>query len=353
MNGLAATRVTITDVARAANVHASTVSRVLNGRAELSLLPETRERVIAAATRLGYRPSALARGLRLRRTFTLGMLVPDITNPVFPSIIKGVEGAAHARGYHLILCNTDDSFEREASYLRVLREWRVDGILIASSFTADSTIAELRREKVPFVLLNSSSRANDDLTVTPDNRQGVSAALDHLIQLGHRRIGLIAAPQTTTTGQERLMAALAALRRHHLAHEDALVAVADSFSEASGYRAARRLVLDGEPLTAIVGANDLIALGAIRLAREIGLAVPEDLSVVGFNDIPQCELFDPPLTTVHVPLEEMGVLAAAFLIDQVEGRHIERRQVVLETELVVRGSTAPPAAATTAATRTA
>lgn len=350
---MAATRVTITDVARAANVHASTVSRVLNGRAELSLLPETRERVIAAAARLGYRPSALARGLRLRRTFTLGMLVPDITNPVFPSIIKGVEGAAHARGYHLILCNTDDSFEREASYLRVLREWRVDGILIASSSTADSTIAELRREKVPFVLLNSASRASDDLAVTPDNRQGVSAALDHLIQLGHRRIGLIAAPQTTMTGQERLLAARAALRRHHLSIDDALVAVADSFSEASGYRAARRLLVDGEPLTAIFCANDLIALGAIRFAREFGLAVPDDLSVVGFNDIPQSELFDPPLTTVHVPQEEMGVLAAALLIDQLEGRHVERRHIVLETELVVRGSSGPPSASTATVMRTA
>ncbi len=319
---MAARRVTITDVAKAANVHASTVSRVLNGRAELSLLPETRERVIAAATRLGYRPSALARGLRLRRTFTLGMLVPDITNPVFPSIIKGVEGAAHARGYHLILCNTDDSFEREASYLRVLKEWRVDGILIASSSTADSTIAELRREKFPFVLVNSASRASDDLAVVPDNRQGVSAALDHLIELGHRRIGLIAAPQTTMTGQERLLAARATLRRH-------------------------------EPPTAIFGANDLIALGVIRLAREIGLAVPGDLSVVGFNDIPQSELFDPPLTTVRVPQEEMGVLAAALLIDQVEGRHIERRRIVLETELEVRGSTATPAAATPTAMRSA
>jgi len=343
---LAATRVTITDVARAANVHASTVSRVLNGRAELSLLPETRERVIAAATRLGYRPSALARGLRLRRTFTLGMLVPDITNPVFPSIIKGVEGAAHTRGYHLILCNTDDSFEREASYLRVLREWRVDGILIASSSTADSTIAELRREKVPFVLLNSASRASDDLAVVPDNRQGAAAAIEHLIQLGHRRIGLVAAPQTTMAGQERLLAARAALRRHHLAHEDALVAVADSFSEVSGYRAARRLLLDGEPLTAIFCANDLIALGAIRFARELGLSVPDDLSVVGFNNIPQSELFDPPLTTVNVPQEEMGVLAAAILIDALEGKHLARRHVMLETEVVVRGSSAPPPSTT-------
>jgi LacI family transcriptional regulator, galactose operon repressor len=349
---LAARRVTITDVARAANVHVSTVSRVLNGR-ELSLLPETRERVIVAATKLGYRPSALARGLRLRRTFTLGMLVPDITNPVFPSVIKGVEGAAHTRGYHLILCNTEDSYEREASYLGVLREWRVDGILIASSSTGESTIAELRREKFPFVLLASASRPTDDLAVAPDNRQGASAAIDHLIQLGHRRIGLIAAPQTTTTGQERLLAARATLRRHHLAHEDALVSVADSFSEESGYRAARRLLLDDEPPTAIFAANDLIALGAIRLAREVGLAVPRDLSVVGFNDIPQSQLFDPPLTTVHVPQEEMGLLAASMLVNHIEGRHIERRQVLLETQLVVRGSSAMPLVATPSAMQTA
>jgi DNA-binding LacI/PurR family transcriptional regulator len=182
----------------------------------------------------------------------------------------------------------------------------------------------------------------------PDNRQGAAAAIEHLIQLGHRRIGLVAAPQTTMAGQERLLAARATLRRHHLAHEDELVAVADSFSEASGYRAARRLLLDGEPLTALFCANDLIALGAIRLAREIGLSVPNDLSVVGFNDIPQSELFDPPLTTVNVPQEEMGVLAAAILIDALEGKHLSRRHVMLETELVVRGSTAPPSASTTA-----
>lgn len=141
--------------------------------------------------------------------------------------------------------------------------------------------------------------------------------------------------------------------RHHLTIDGALIAVADSFAEASGYRAARRLLLDGEPLTAIFCANDLIALGAIRLAREIGLAVPDDLSVVGFNNIPQSELFDPPLTTVHVPQEEMGLLAAALLIDQLEGGHIERRHVVLATELVVRGSSAPPPASTTTAMRTA
>src|ERR671934_2546259 len=140
-------RITIIDVAKAAGVHPSTVSRVLNQREELNLLPATRQRVVAAAARLGYRPSALARSLRLRRTFTLGMLVPNIDNPLFPPIIKGVEDTAHSRGYNLVLCNTEDSSEREESYLRVLRERQVDRVRVASSFMADSTVGELPREK--------------------------------------------------------------------------------------------------------------------------------------------------------------------------------------------------------------
>src|SRR2546425_9829473 len=196
-------RITIIDVARAASVHPSTVSRVLNGRAELSLLPETRQRVLATARRLGYRPSALARSLRLRRTFTLGMLIPDITNPFFPPIIKGAEDTAHARGYNVVLCNTEDSSEREATYLRVLRERQVDGLLIASSFTADSTIAELRKERFPFVLVNRAARRGEDLSVLPDNRAGAAAAIAHLVGLGHRRSPLVAGPPTATPGHER------------------------------------------------------------------------------------------------------------------------------------------------------
>jgi LacI family transcriptional regulator len=336
-------RVTIIDVARAASVHPSTVSRVLNARAELSLLPETRERVIAAANRLGYRPSALARSLRLRRTFTLGMLVPNIDNPFFPPIIKGVEDTAHARGYNLILCNTEDSSEREATYLRVLRERQVDGLLIASSFMADSTIAELRHDHFPFVLVNRGSRSARDLAVVVDNALGVAAAIEHLVGLGHRRIGIVAGPQTTMTGQQRLTAARAALREHRIRVDPALVAVAEAFSQEAGYRAARRLVFATEPPTAIFGANDLIALGALRAIREAGLECPAHVSIVGYNDIPLADLFGPPLTTVHVPQREMGTQAAALLIAQIEGEPIAASRVVAQVHLVVRGSTAAPA----------
>ena len=328
-------RVTIIDVARAAGVHPSTVSRVLNGRGELALLPATRQRVLATASRLGYRPSALARSLRLRRTFTLGMLVPNIDNPLFPPIIKGVEDTAHSRGYNLVLCNTEDSSEREDAYLRVLRERQVDGILIASSFMADSSIAELRRDRFPFVLVNRGGRAADDLAVVVDNQMGVTEAIDHLVALGHVRVGLVAGPQTTMTGQQRLAAAKSAMRRHGIRLDTALVSVAEAFSQEAGYRAARRILFGVQPPTAIFGANDLLALGALRAAREAGL--------VGFNDMPLAEFFGPPITTVHVPQHEMGVRSASLLISQIEGEPVETKRAVLDAHLVVRGSTAAPA----------
>ena len=336
-------RVTIIDVARAAGVHPSTVSRVLNGRGELALLPATRQRVLATASRLGYRPSALARSLRLRRTFTLGMLVPNIDNPLFPPIIKGVEDTAHSRGYNLVLCNTEDSSEREDAYLRVLRERQVDGILIASSFMADSSIAELRRDRFPFVLVNRGGRAADDLAVVVDNQMGVTEAIDHLVALGHVRVGLVAGPQTTMTGQQRLAAAKSAMRRHGIRLDTALVSVAEAFSQEAGYRAARRILFGVQPPTAIFGANDLLALGALRAAHEAGLECPEQLSLVGFNDMPLAEFFGPPLTTVHVPQHEMGVRSASLLISQIEGEPVETKRAVLDAHLVVRGSTAAPA----------
>src|SRR5437016_6962562 len=336
-------RVTIIDVAQAAGVHPSTVSRVLNGRGELALLPATRQRVLATASRLGYRPSALARSLRLRRTFTLGMLVPNIDNPLFPPIIKGVEDTAHSRGYNLVLCNTEDSSEREDAYLRVLRERQVDGILIASSFMADSSIAELRRDRFPFVLVNRGGRAADDLAVVVDNQMGVTEAIDHLVALGHVRVGLVAGPQTTMTGQQRLAAAKSAMRRHGIRLDTALVSVAEAFSQEAGYRAARRILFGVQPPTAIFGANDLLALGALRAAREAGLECPEQLSLVGFNDMPLAEFFGPPLTTVHVPQHEMGVRSASLLISQIEGEPVETKRAVLDAHLVVRGSTAAPA----------
>jgi len=335
-------RRTIVDVARLAGVHPSTVSRALH-RADLPLRPETRRKVLAAVARLEYRPSVIARGLRLQRTNTLGMLVPDITNPFFPPIIRGAEEAARERGYELVLCNTDDSPDRETASLRLLRERQADGLLMATSRMADATLAAVRRDRFPFVLVNRGSRVPADLSVEVDNERAAESVIAHLAGLGHRRIAHIAGPLSTTTGAERAAGYRAAMRSRGLPADESLVAEAEAYAEPSGYAAAVRL-LRASP-TAIFGANDLLILGALRAAREARLRVPQDISLVGVNDIPLAGLIDPPLTTVRVPQREMGEIAARMLIAVLENETVARRHVLLDTTLIVRGSTGAPARA--------
>jgi LacI family transcriptional regulator len=334
-------RATITDVASEAGVHPSTVSRVLNGHAGSTIRVATRERVLAAAEVLGYRPSALARSLRLKRTLTLGMLVPDITNPFFSSIIKGAEDAARERGYNLILCNSEDEPEREAGYLRLLRERQVDGVLIASSQMADETIAGLRAESFPFVLVNRAALDGEDLAVVVDNHAAARGVVEHLAALGHRRIGHIAGPQNTTTGLDRRGGYEAGIREHGLAEGPGLVVEADAFSVEAGDRALGIMLAGSARPTAVFAANDLIAVGMLQRLRRIGVRVPDDLSIVGFNDIPLAGLLEPALTTVRVPQLAMGVAGAGLLIDRLEGRPIGEIRRMLPTELIVRASSAP------------
>jgi LacI family transcriptional regulator, galactose operon repressor len=325
-------------------VHPSTVSRVLSGNGACAVRPETRQRVLAAAEGLGYRPSALARSLRLQRTLTLGMLVPDITNSFFSSIIKGTEDAAHERGYTLILCNSEDDHEREATYLRVLRERLVDGLLIASSQMADDTIAELREEGFPFVLINRATQNADDLAVVVDNHAAALAVVAHLASLGHRRIAHIAGPQNTMTGVDRLAGYRAGVLASGLVDDPELVIVAEAFSVEAGSRALGTMLARPAQPTAVFAANDLIAIGMLQRLREAGLRVPRDLSVVGFNDIPLAGLLEPSLTTVRVPQLEMGAAGAHLLIDRLEGRPLGAVRLTLPAELVVRASTAAPPA---------
>jgi LacI family transcriptional regulator len=271
------------------------------------------------------------------------MLVPDITNPFFPPIIRGAEEAARERGYELVLCNTDDVPERERASLRLLRERQADGLLIATSRMAAATLASVRRERFPFVLVNRGSRVAEDLVVEVDNARASADIVAHLVGLGHTRIAHIAGPLSTTTGAERAAGYRDALRAHGLAGDAALIAEAAAYSETAGYAAGKRLGRASP--TAIFAANDLLALGALRAAREAGLRVPQDLSLVGINDIPLVGLIDPPLTTVRVPQREMGEIATRMLIAVLENEPLARHHVLLETTLVVRGSTAEPAAA--------
>lgn len=328
-------------------MHPSTVSRVLNDHATASVTwgafaPETRQRVLAAADRLGYRPSAIARSLRLQRTLTLGMLVPDIRNPFFSSIIKGAEDAALERGYNIILCNSNDEPQREASYLRVLRERQVDGLLIASSQMADDTIAELREEAFPFVLLNRATRSTEDLAVVVDNHAAAVEVVGHLAALGHRRVGHIAGPQNTTTGVDRREGYRAGVLAYGLDDEPQLVIEADAFSEEAGQRALRIILAGPARPTAVFAANDLVAIGVMATLEEAGVRVPDEVSIVGFDNTALAGLRHVALTTVDQSCPEMGRAALTSLHQRTSGARRDPTVVLARPRLVARRSTAAP-----------
>ncbi|MBE3590731.1 MAG: LacI family DNA-binding transcriptional regulator [Firmicutes bacterium] len=331
---------TLRDVARLAGVDPSTVSRVVNGDQDLVIKEETRQRILKAVETLGYRPNAIARSLRLQRTRTIGLLVPDICNPFFPEVIRGAEAVASEAGYHVIFGNTDDDPAKERRFIDTLLAARCDGLILATAMTRDQTIEYLSEQGLPFVLVNRYTLGTDHYVVT-DNLQAGREAVAHLIELGHRRIAHLAGPLFTDTGLSRLQGYRTALREAGITFHSAYVEECD-FKEASGYEGARRLLqLDPRP-TAIFAANDLIAIGVYRAAAEAGLRIPDDLSVVGHNDIPAATYLHPQLTTIRVPLNEMGRSSARLLVELIERGEATETPVVLKTELVVRGSTAPP-----------
>jgi DNA-binding LacI/PurR family transcriptional regulator len=329
-------RATIEDVAARSGVSTATVSRVLSG--SVPARPETRDRVLAAARELEYRPSGVARALKRQETRTLGLLITDIANPFFPQIVRSVEEAAHERGYGIVLCNAGDDPDRELAHLELLLERRVDGIVVASSRASRRMVAGFHRSAVPVVLVNSGAAGSGLPTIDTAHRHGARAAAAHLLALGHRRLAHITAPTWNAAAGPRLSGVRDALRHAGLDANELLVAEGDGHVE-GGVRAAGQLIADGG-VTAITCYNDLTAIGAMRAVRHAGLGVPTDVSVIGFDDIEMASWTDPALTTVRQPTTEMGRWAVARLTDP-DGAN-GSTVVHLEPELVVRGSTAPP-----------
>lgn len=337
---------TMSDVAAHAGVDISTVSRALNERTAALLRSETVERVAAAAVELGYRPNVLARSLRTRRSHTIGMVIPDLTNPFFPPVVRGVEDVLGDAGYTLIIANTDNDERREQRGLRSLVSRQVDGLLVATSHLDAGTPSDEELGGLPLVLVN---RRGSDATVpavVPDDVTGIAAVVTHLTDLGHQRIAHLAGPQDTSTGRTRAQAFRDAVTAAGLYDED-LVEGATLFDVDAGRDACERLLTRRPDLTAIVAANDLLAIGCIRAMRARGLRVPTDISLVGFNDMPLVDLIDPPLTTVRVPQHEMGHAAARILLGLLDETAGDTEHICLELppELVVRASTGPPATA--------
>lgn len=324
----------IFEVARSAGVSISTVSRVSNGTAPVG--PRTAARVRAAMERLGYSPDALARGLAARRSHTLGLLITDILMPYFPDIVRGAQEAAEAAGYVVLLGDASVHTASEDLLVKRLLERRVDGLIVASSRTTDEYARQLRSEDVPVVCINGPL-GQFPHAVQIDQRQGARLAVDHLAELGHRRIAHITGPTGVPTRAERLAAFRAALRDRGIAYDPSLVATNVSTIDQSRSATAQLLAL-ADPPTAIFAYNDRLAVGSYQAIRAAGLVIGRDVSVVGFDDIPMTEWLDPPLTSVRQPRRDMGRTAVDILLTALRGEAAPDL-VVVQPTLVVRGST--------------
>jgi LacI family transcriptional regulator len=331
---------TLRDVAAAAGVHPATASRALNPETRLLVSEDTARRVTAAAERLGYRPNPVARSLRTRRSHTVGVLIPDLNNPLFPPIVRGLEDKLAAAGYVALLGNTDADASRERVLFEQMRARHVDGFVLATVTLHDRLLAEAAAAELPLVLMNRLSQDYSFPSVSVDNEQGARMAVTHLARLGHARVAHIAGPQEASTGVSRLRGFRDGMASNGLEVEEELISYATRYTVEEGARCCRELLARHPHLTAVAAANDMLAVGCYTALDEAGLRCPEDISVIGFNDMPFIDRLRPPLTTVRFPHYQLGTEAAQLLLERINGGEGPVKILYLAPELVVRGSTA-------------
>jgi len=334
-------RITLKDVARQVGVHPSTVSRVLNPDTRNMVTREIADRVTHAAEQLGYRPNPFAYSLKTNRSRLVGVLVPDLVNPIFPPIIRGIESVLEASGYTAIVANTDNHEERERVILDRMGERQVDGLILATAHREDATVNRRRNAGLPTVLVNRTIVDPSVFAVVNEDRAGIRMAVEHLAALGHRRIAHVAGPQTLSTGHRRLAGFQEVMAEAGLEVDPDLVVSGATYTEEEGNKALSALLTAKRDFTAVVAANDLLALGCYDALEAHGLRCPEDVSVTGFNDMPFVDKLRPPLTTVRIPLYEIGADAARLLLGQLSDHPAEPRTVYAMPTLIVRGSTGP------------
>jgi LacI family transcriptional regulator len=335
-------RPTLRDVADGAGVHPATASRALNPQTRHLVSPETAERVHRVARSLGYQPNPVARSLKTARSSSIGLIIPDLTNPLFPPIVRGVEDVLGPIGYNAWIANTDNDPAREEAAVESMRGRHVEGFVFATARLEHPLLEELAAINTPVVLVNRRLAKPVVPSVTADDASGISMALHHLVDAGHRKIVHLAGPQDLSTGVNRLRAFRQALQDHDLGEAEARVEVCRSWTEAAGAETLNRLLDDGADFTAILAGNDMLALGCYDALAEHGLRCPEDVSVVGFNDVAFMDKLTPALTTVHSPQYELGAEAARMLLDELREPRTHPRSVVLPVTFKVRHSTAPP-----------
>jgi LacI family transcriptional regulator len=329
--------ITIKDIAKRAGVSYATVSRALNNHPEINI--ETRKRITRIAAEIGYQPNAIARGLVKRETNTIGLLIPDITNPFYPEVARGVEDAANETGYTIFLCNTNWNQQREEHYLNVLRQKQVDGVIIAPASEKPEHLKKVISYWVKNMVFISRANLGSVTSVLIDNVRGGHLAGEYLIAKGYQRIAFVGGLNDTSSNQERFQGYQEALEAAGRQLDPAYI-VGGDFKRESGHQATKGLLqLDLRP-DAIFAANDLLALGAIQAIREEGLRMPEDIAVIGFDDIEFASLPEIQLTTVTQPKYDMGKLALQTLVMQIKGdERVIPRKIMLEPDLICRKTT--------------
>ena len=327
--------VTLKDIGKEVGVSATTVSRALNNKSDISY--EVKQKIKEVAERLGYSPNALARSLKAKKTSSIGVLIADIADSFFAPIVKGIENTAREMGYSIILCDTGEEYEQEKLALQMMLEKRVDGLLITPSQTEYGDILELKRKKIPFVLVGRHFDLVESDYVITDDIKGAFSATDYLIKKGHKKILFINGPNYISSAKERLVGYKRALQEHAILLDKSLVKEGALKME-DGYRIMKEILSAGTKFTAVFAYCDFVVLGIMQALEEGKLKIPGDIAIVGYDDVAFARFLQVPLTTVHIPKYELGKEAMKLLKKKIEGEIQETQSVVLETKLVIRKS---------------
>lgn len=333
--------ITIKDIARICNVSTTTVSRVINNKNE-GVSQKTREKVIEVMNKLNYQPNSLARSMVTKKTNNIAILIPDISNPFFADLARGVEDACSANGYHLFLCNTDMDRVKEEEYIRMLRERYVDGMVISTQNSEDfnEIFTKMLDDKYPFVFVERYSEKLPDIPGTfVDSLQGAYDATKHLIDLGHKKIVFLSGPLVSANARFRLNGYKKALHDHGLNIDKNLIREGD-YKTTSGYKQVKYLFEKGFKFSAIFASNDLMAFGAYKAAKEADMKIPKDLSIIGFDNIKLPDVLEPKITSMEIPAYKMGEQAVQILLNLIKGKQLKKNKVFYHLNLVNKGSTA-------------
>jgi DNA-binding LacI/PurR family transcriptional regulator len=327
---------TIYDIAREAGVSATTVSKVINNKGRIS--EKTRKKILSIIEELHYQPNVLASAMKGKSTYTIALLIPDMANPVYSEYLKHIEEYGQEHGFSVVMCSTGSNPEKEAKHIALLRQKHVDGFIIASVFKNEAVLKQLMEEEIPLVFFSLQRPELPVASVVGDDYLGGYIATEHLLSLGHRRIGIIA-EAATISGTERTRGYEKALVNAEIEVDESLIISINEPTIEGAKKHAKKLLDSEQRPTAIFGCNDVLAIGTMLAAKELGITLPDELSVMGFDNTVMCDIVEPQLTSVAPPVQEMGRQAMELLIQQIEQKDNMKQRISLLPELVIRRST--------------